>query len=72
MDQEELAEQLRAICGSESVITDERDLVVYECDAYTLQRNLPTAVVLPRNTEEIVAVVRLCAENELPIIPRGA
>ena len=72
MDQEELAEQLCAICGSESVITDERDLVVYECDAYTLQKNLPTAVVLPKNTEEIMAVVRLCAENELPIIPRGA
>ncbi len=72
MDQDELAEQLSAICGAQSVITDEQDLVVYECDAYTLQKNLPTAVVLPKNTEEVVAVVRLCAENELPIIPRGA
>ena len=47
-------------------------LFVYECDAYTLQKNHPTAVVLPQNTEEIVAVVRLCSENDLPIIPRGA
>ena len=72
MDRAKLASQLRNICGAEAVITDEQELVVYECDAYTLQKNLPTAVVLPQSTEEIAAIVHLCNEHQLPIIPRGA
>ena len=54
------------------MIANEDELLVYECDAYTMQKNLPTAVVLPRTTEEVVAIVKFCAEHNLPIIPRGA
>ena len=72
MNKAELANQLRSICGPDAVIIDEQELVVYECDAYTLQKNPPTAVVLPQNTDEVAAIVRLCGENNLPIIPRGA
>ncbi len=64
--------QFRRIVGDDGVISDRDELLVYECDAYTLERNLPNVVVLPRTTEETAAVVRLCAANELPIIPRGA
>ena len=64
--------RLRAIVGPEGVITGEQELLVYECDAYTLEKHLPGVVVLPRNTEEVVAVVKLCAQEGLPIIPRGA
>jgi glycolate oxidase len=45
---------------------------VYECDAYTLEKNLPNVVVLPGSTEEVVKVVQLCAQEKLPMIPRGA
>src|SRR5204863_6736231 len=47
-------------------------LLVYECDAYTLEKNLPNFVVLPRSTEEVVAIVKLCAKQDIPFIPRGA
>lgn len=67
-----MVDALRAIVGRENVIHGDRELVVYECDAYTLEKQLPNVVVLPRTTEEVVAVVRFCAENRLPIIPRGA
>lgn len=60
------------IVGKENVICSEEELLVYECDAYTLEKNLPGAVVLPGNTDEVAAVVKLCAEHNLPIIPRGA
>jgi glycolate oxidase len=63
---------LRAIVGREGMLTDPHELVVYECDAYTLERMLPHAVVLPKSTEEVAGVVKLCAEHKLPIIPRGA
>ena len=72
MTQSKLVSQLRALCGEDAVIANEDELLVYECDAYTMQKNLPTAVVLPRTTEEVVAIVKFCAEHNLPIIPRGA
>ena len=71
-DKGQLSRRLVEIVGKDAVLTDERELMVYECDAYTLQRNPPTAVVLPRSTQEVEAVVCLCAEMDVPIIPRGA
>jgi glycolate oxidase len=65
-------DELRRIVGAEGVIAGAHELLVYECDAYTMEKHLPGAVVLPRNTEEVVAVVKLCAQHRLPIIPRGA
>src|SRR3954465_3763156 len=65
-------ESLRAIIGAEGFLTNPAELVVYECDAYTLEKMQPHAVVFPKDTEEVAAVVKLCAEHNLPIIPRGA
>ena len=67
-----VVEALQRIVGKENVVTGKNELLVYECDAFTLERNLPGVVVLPRTTEEVAAVVRLCAQEQLPIIPRGA
>jgi glycolate oxidase len=67
-----VVEQLRAIVGKDAVIAGEEELLVYECDAYTLEKHLPGVVVLPQTTEQVVAVVKLCAQHQLPIIPRGA
>ena len=72
MSQNDLINKLRSIVGKDAVLAEEQELVVYECDAYTLQKNLPTAVVLPQTTEEVVAIVKLCNRLKLPIIPRGA
>ena len=67
-----LLARLSAIVGPENLITRAEDLLVYECDAFTLEKNAPQVVVLPRSTEEVADVVKLCATEELPIIPRGA
>jgi glycolate oxidase len=67
-----LAEELRAIVGEDAVVSKQEELLVYECDAFTLEKHLPTAVVLPRNTEQVVAIVKLCARHNVPFIPRGA
>src|SRR5678815_1416061 len=64
--------ELRRIVGATHVITDDQELLVYECDAYTLERMLPHAVVLPGTTEEVAAVLSLCAREKIPVIPRGA
>ena len=53
-------------------MSEPEELLVYECDAYTLEKNLPNFVVLPKTTEEVIAVVKLCAKQNVPFIPRGA
>jgi len=65
-------QELQAIAGADAVISAEQELLVYECDAYTLEKHLPSVVVLPRTTEQVAAIVKLCARHKLPIIPRGA
>jgi glycolate oxidase len=67
-----LLDSVREIVGAGHVITKAEELLVYECDAYTLEKQLPTAVVLPGSTAEVQAIVRACAAHKVPIIPRGA
>jgi glycolate oxidase len=67
-----LVRDLGAIVGDDAVIAGDQELLVYECDAYTLEKHLPGVVVLPCTTEQVASVVKLCAREQLPIIPRGA
>src|ERR1700676_2614201 len=44
----------------------------YDCDAYTVDRSRPAAVVLPDDTDEVAAVVRWCNRTATPFTARGA
>ncbi len=67
-----LAAELRHLLGADHVITDPDELRVYDCDGLTGWRAQPAAVVLPGSTEEVQAVVRVCAREQLPFVARGA
>jgi glycolate oxidase len=54
------------------LVTTPEELLVYECDGYTLEKSRPEALVLPQSVDEIVQIVRLCNELEVPFLPRGA
>ncbi|WP_436277793.1 FAD-linked oxidase C-terminal domain-containing protein [Paracoccus methylarcula] len=56
----------------DTVIFDPEETRAYECDALTAYRCAPLAVVLPRSTEEVAAVMRVCADMGVPVVPRGA
>ena len=58
--------------GPDGVIFAPEELIAYECDALTAYRCPPLAVVLPRTTEEVAEAVKICAEFDVPIVPRGA
>jgi len=68
----DLLHDFERIVGPENVIAGNERLLVYECDAYTLEKHSPSVVVLPQTTEQVVAVVKLCVQHDLPMIPRGA
>jgi glycolate oxidase len=69
---EGLGAALRRLVGADGVIDRPAELLVYECDAYTLEKSVPAAVVLPRSTDEVAAVVRELHTRGIPFVPRGA
>ena len=67
-----LVDALEAIVGRERCLSRPEELFAYECDALTLHRARPGAVVLPRDTGEVVRVVKRCRRHGVPFVPRGA
>ena len=63
---------LRAVLPPDAVIDDPQETRAYECDALTAYRCPPLAVVLPRTTAEVAAVMRVCGGMGVPVVPRGA
>jgi glycolate oxidase len=55
-----------------SLVTKTEGMRVYECDGLAAYRGLPAAVALPRNSEEVRAVMRTCARLGVPVVARGA
>ncbi|MGH7886038.1 MAG: FAD-linked oxidase C-terminal domain-containing protein [Thermodesulfobacteriota bacterium] len=64
--------RLIKIVGREYVLSREDELIAYECDGLTGYRVIPVFVVLPKTTEEVSKIVRLCYEEKVPFVPRGA
>jgi glycolate dehydrogenase FAD-linked subunit len=58
--------------GAGNVISDAAETLAYECDALTAYRCRPLAVVLPTSTEEVAAVLSVCARYRIPVVPRGS
>ncbi len=54
------------------VISDVAETRAYECDALTAYRCAPLAVVLPGSTEEVSAVLKICHDMGVPVVPRGS
>jgi glycolate oxidase len=67
-----LLDRLRAIVGPEGMLTARCDLMVYECDGFTIEKNQPDVVVFPTTTEQIVRIVQVCNEFGVPFLARGA
>lgn len=58
--------------GPDSIIYQKEDLLAYDCDGFTLQKQLPKAVVFPKNTKDVAALVKYCDNHNLPFLARGA
>ncbi|MEW6674661.1 MAG: FAD-linked oxidase C-terminal domain-containing protein [Nitrospirota bacterium] len=53
------------------VSVEPEDLICYGFDASGLEAS-PSAVVWPKDTEDVVKIVKYAYENNIPVIPRGA
>ncbi|MCC5992618.1 MAG: FAD-binding protein [Rhodobacteraceae bacterium] len=64
--------RLAAVVPPEALITDEAECRAYECDALTVYRCIPMAVTLPSSTAEVAAILRICHEEGVRVVPRGS
>ena len=63
--------RLAAIVGQSGLITDRAALDPYETEWRGRYHGKARLVVRPGSTEEIAAVVRLCAAENVAIVPQG-
>jgi len=66
-----LIAQLNGLLGERSVLVDAADQRKYLHDWRDRHRGRALCVVLPRSTQEVAAVLRLCHERGVPVFPQG-
>jgi glycolate oxidase len=70
--QQLVASRLRAVLPERCVLHAAEDTRPYECDGLAAYRQLPMVVALPETEEQVLAVLAICRELKVPIVPRGA
>ncbi|MEO1679195.1 MAG: FAD-linked oxidase C-terminal domain-containing protein [Pseudomonadota bacterium] len=77
-DQNVIARKARVVARLEralpeaAVISEPVGLKAYECDALTAYTCIPLAVTLPASTEEVATILKICHDEAVPVVPRGA
>lgn len=72
IDWQAIAREFAQVVGKEGVVQRKEELLVYECDGLASYRQRPALVVLPRTTEQVSALVKICDRYAVPFIARGA
>jgi glycolate oxidase len=67
-----IAREFERVVGKNNVVQRREELLVYECDGLTSYRQRPAMVVLPRTTEQVSEVVKICNRYQVPFMARGA
>ena len=67
----EFLDQCRAAIGAGHVLTDSADMAGYLTDWRRRFTGRALAVLKPATTDEVAALVRLCARFRVPVVPQG-
>ena len=67
-----IIKQFEAIVGKKGVVQRREELITYECDGLASYRHRPEVVVLPRTTEQVAEIIKVCDRNSIAFIARGA
>jgi len=65
-------QELRSIVGAHGLVSSPEELHTYECDGLTNFRVMPLAVLLPSDTQQVQAIVRVCHRERIPFVARGS
>lgn len=64
--------RLRSVLPDQSLLARAVELKPFESDGLTALREVPWVVALPESEAEVAAIVRICREEGVPLVPRGA
>ncbi|MFQ6084767.1 MAG: FAD-binding oxidoreductase [Candidatus Bathyarchaeia archaeon] len=64
--------ELESIVGADHVFDDDETLIRYSKDSSTTRPRKPSFVVRPRDTNEVVKIVRLANRRGIPIVPSSS
>jgi glycolate oxidase len=65
-------QRLSGLLPPDRLLVQPQQLAAYESDGLTAFRQRPLAVAIPETSDEVIALVRLCHELELPFVARGS
>ena len=68
----QIVKSLLEVLPREAVLYSPEELTPYECDGVSAYRQLPLAVVLPGDTEQVSAAMRVLHAMDIPVVPWGA
>ena len=71
-NRESLKKQLRQVLPKTSILESPEQTRPYECDGLTAYQQKPWLVVLPETIEQVQNILRLCHEEGVPVVARGA
>ncbi|HEY3927380.1 MAG TPA: FAD-linked oxidase C-terminal domain-containing protein [Candidatus Koribacter sp.] len=65
-------QELRRIVPPSGLIVQPDELRTYECDGLTNFRQMPLAVVLPSNADQVQPILAACNRYKVPFVARGS
>jgi len=71
LEREQILLQLSEIVGSDKVRTDAESLASHGCDWTKIYTVAPRAIVFPKTTEQVQALVKFANQQQLAIVPSG-
>jgi glycolate oxidase len=72
IDRTTLIRRLREVLPAQALLAEEEEMRPYDCDGLTAYRQLPLLVALPEDEAQAQAVLRVCHQLQVPVVPRGA
>jgi glycolate dehydrogenase FAD-linked subunit len=67
-----ITQELSRLLPEHIVIQGDENTRPFECDALSVYRQKPLAVVLPENVEQVKQILKICKQHNTPIVTRGA
>ncbi len=64
--------KLKKLIDPENVLSHEDEMRPYETDALSAYKQMPLAVVMPENTNEVSNILKFCYDENIKVVPRGA
>ncbi|HXR35938.1 MAG TPA: FAD-binding protein, partial [Candidatus Binataceae bacterium] len=68
----ELRAELEKIMDGDGIVSRHTELKVYECDGWTIEKNAPDLLLMPRTTAQVSAIVAALYRRGVAFVPRGA